>query len=238
MHNEKTGCIIPTEKRDIMKKLNGILWGVVFILLGVAILLNVTDVADIDLLFEGWWTLFIIVPCTIELITGEDRLGSLFGLGVGVALLLAAQDIIDFSLVWKLAVPAVFILIGVKIIFGSITAKKAKKIKMHGQSQAQHVAIFSGVEADYTAMEFTSADAVAVFGGAEIDLRNAVINGDIYINACSVFGGMDILLPENVEVKSSVVSIFGGTENKHRPLAAPHTLYLSGCCIFGGIDIK
>ena len=55
-----------------MKKLNGILWGAALIALGVIWVLNRTNVIDINLFFDGWWTLFIIVPCAIGLITERD----------------------------------------------------------------------------------------------------------------------------------------------------------------------
>ena len=45
-----------------MKKFSQILWGLAFIALGIILILNVTQVTDIDLFFDGWWTLFIIVP--------------------------------------------------------------------------------------------------------------------------------------------------------------------------------
>ncbi len=31
------------------------------------------------MLFDGWWTLFIIVPCAIGLITDRDKTGSIIG---------------------------------------------------------------------------------------------------------------------------------------------------------------
>lgn len=225
-----------------MKKINGILWGIVLIALGVVLALKFTNVLDFELFFEGWWSLFIIVPCTVELITGPERLGSLFGVGIGVALLLAAQEIITYDLVWKMAVPAVFVLIGIKIIIGCIFAKKrAEAVRSDPNGKPKHVAVFSGADVDYNGLEFTEADMIGVFGGVDCDLRGAVITGDIYINVCAVFGGVDIYLPPNVKVKSSTVSVFGGVENNSNPMpltSAEYTAYISGCCIFGGVEIK
>ena len=224
-----------------MKKLNGILWGVALVAVGVLLALKAADVIAFNLFFDGWWSLFIIVPCTIELISGEDRLGSVFGVGVGVALLLAAQDIITYKMVWKMAVPAVFILVGIKVILACIFAKKRVENRAKGlHGKPKHIAVFSGAEANYSGLEFHESDMVAVFGGVDCDLRNAVITGDIYINVCSVFGGVDIYLPPNVRVKTATVSVFGGVENSNPMSLMPseHTAYISGCCIFGGVEIK
>ena len=99
-----------------MKKLNSILWGAALIALGVIWVLNSTKVIDINLFFDGWWTLFIIVPCIGGLFTSRDKFGNAVGLAVGILLLLAARDVITYKIVWKLILTAVIILIGVKMI--------------------------------------------------------------------------------------------------------------------------
>ncbi|MBR2315613.1 MAG: hypothetical protein IKA56_03120, partial [Clostridia bacterium] len=80
-----------------MKKFSNILWGLLFIALGVIIGLNSFGVTDINLFFDGWWTLLIIIPCTIELFRSRDKTGNLIGIAVGIALLLACQDILTFD---------------------------------------------------------------------------------------------------------------------------------------------
>ena len=52
-------------------------------------------------------------------------------------------------------------------------------------------------------------------------------------------GGIDIILPKNVNVKSNAVGIFGGVENKNYTVpGAEATVYITGAAIFGGVDIK
>ncbi len=103
-----------------------------------------------------------------------------------------------------------------------------------------HRAIFSGCETNYTGKEFFGAELTAVFGGVDCDLRGAIIKNDCHIDATAAFGGIEILLPENVNLEIHSTSIFGGTENK-RPVIhiknAP-TVYVEVLAIFGGVDIK
>lgn len=73
-----------------MKKASGWLWGGVLVILGVILGINALGIAKIDIFFPGWWTLFIIVPCLISLFTSEHKGGALFGLLLGVALLLGS----------------------------------------------------------------------------------------------------------------------------------------------------
>ena len=74
-------------------KLSNILWGLVLILIGIIFGLNALDIADINIFFDGWWTLFIIVPCFIDLFKDRDKSGNIIGLIIGICLLLGCQNI-------------------------------------------------------------------------------------------------------------------------------------------------
>ncbi len=55
---------------------------------------------------------------------------------------------------------------------------------------------------------------MAVFGGVDLNLKDARIYHDVVINVTSVFGGGEILVPPNVKVKVSSLPIFGGVSNR------------------------
>ena len=82
-----------------MKNLRRAIWGLIFVAAAVVIALNSFNIIDFNIFFEGWWTLFIIVPSFIELITDKDKGGSIFGLCLGIFLLLCARDILDFNII-------------------------------------------------------------------------------------------------------------------------------------------
>ena len=84
-----------------MKKFKSIIWGVVLVAVGVIVALNALDITDIDIFFDGWWTLFIIIPCFIGLFTSKDKYSNVLGLAAGVFLLLCCQDILEFSMLWR-----------------------------------------------------------------------------------------------------------------------------------------
>ena len=72
-----------------MSNLSKILWGIVFIVIGIIIGLNALGVTNINIFFDGWWTLFIIIPCLIGLFDNdsEGKTGNLIGIVIGVILL-------------------------------------------------------------------------------------------------------------------------------------------------------
>ena len=73
-----------------------------------------------------------------------------------------------------------------------------------------------------------------------MDLRMAVIERDIRIDATAVCGGIDILVPSNVMVRVMSVPVLGGVSNKApAPTEIPcHTLYINATCVFGGVTVK
>lgn len=76
-----------------MKKIENTVIGLILIIIGVIIGLNAFHITNIDLFFDGWWTLFIIVPCFFGLFKDQDKTGNIIGLIVGIYLLLYCQVI-------------------------------------------------------------------------------------------------------------------------------------------------
>ena len=225
-----------------MKKISNLLWGLVFIVVGVIIGLNALDITNINIFFDGWWTLFIIVPCFIGLFRDEDKSGNLIGLVIGVCLLLGCIDIVEFSIIWKLMVPTILVMIGLSFIFKDTIDSKVKKEikKLNKTDTKEYCSCFSGQTIDFNNEEFAGCTISAIFGGVKCDLKNAIIKNDVVINATSIFGGITIYVPENVNVKISSTSIFGGVsdERKNKTKNNEYTIYINTTSMFGGIEIK
>lgn len=227
-----------------MKRSRNILWGLLLIIVGIIWGLNACNITQIDIFFDGWWTLFIIVPCVIGLFTERDKIGNLIGVIIGIALLMSCQGWLDWDLLWKLAVPFILVVVGLKMIFKDHFNRKAKevaeKMSSRGGVRKEYCATFSGQKLNFAGEKFEGADLTAVFGGVDCDLRQAVIEEDVVVNICSVFGGVDLFVPSNVNVKVSSTCIFGGISDKRAVKAANNevTVYINATCMFGGADIK
>lgn len=251
-----------------MKKRNGVVVGLIFILIGLLYAGRALDLFHFSIFFPGWWTLFIIVPCSYALTRkNEDKTGPVIGLVIGLCFLINAQDIdfhIDF---WPMAVAAVCILIGWQLIFPQ---KKKKQKQVEYQEYAYNTAdntttgdsfnkenrytnstngyinvstAFNGKDIRVDNECFTGADISVVFGGVDLNLKNAIISEDVYINVSAVLGGIDIYVPANVRVVTDgCTTILGGIDvntsyvNYHA--ADSPRLFITGSCILGGIDIN
>ena len=225
-----------------MKKVNNILWGIVLIAIGALFALNALNITNIDIFFDGWWTLFIIVPCAVGLFTEREKTGNIIGIAIGIFLLLCCQGVLSFSMLWKLLLPAIIVIVGLKMVFNGIFGNKANeiiaKIKQNGGDTKVCCATFSGCKLNCDGEVFEGAELTAVFGGVDCNLKNAIIEKDCAIQVSAIFGGIDILVPDNVNVKVSSNCIFGGISNKTALHKEAPTIYVSGTCMFGGVEIK
>ncbi|NLC87684.1 MAG: cell wall-active antibiotics response protein [Clostridiaceae bacterium] len=227
-----------------MKKFGNILWGLVFIVIGVIFACNALEITNINIFFDGWWTMFIIVPCFIGIFKEDEKTGNIIGLIVGVVLLTCCQGYLDFNTAWKLFVPGILIIIGLSFLFrdviGGKVSSEIKKLNKNKTENNEYCAAFAGQDINFNGQEFNGADLTAVFGGVKCDLKQSIITSDQVINACSVFGGIELYLPENVQVKIKSTPIFGGVTNKNSYTVnnGEHTIYINATCIFGGVEIK
>lgn len=221
-------------------RLSNILWGIFWIALGIGIAGNVMNLWDFRIFFTGWWTLFIIVPCCISIIRNGLGNGSTIGLVIGILLLLSSRGMIEYALLRKLLVPIILILIGFNMILRNIFhGSRRTKIDIPYEGIGEYASTFSSQTIRIPNEPFYGTEINAVFGSLVLDLRNAIITKNIVIDATAVFGGIDILVPENVKVKISSTSLFGGVDCKRRNNGSDvPIIYVDATCMFGGVDIK
>ena len=230
-----------------MKKVSPIIWGIAVIALGVIFGGNALGWFDFNIFFDGWWALFIIIPSAISLITEKEKLSSLGFLAAGVILLLAAQDVFSYDVAWKVILAVFLIMIGLTIIIKSLFhSNKDKEVekKIHeledDKKMDSQVAVFSGNDRVYNEEVFHGTNLLAVFGGVDVDLRKAKFEKDTVIKAFCLFGGIDIKLPEDVQVQIKSGFIFGGISDDRKSVSTKgkYTIYIDAAGGFGGVSIN
>jgi predicted membrane protein len=105
-------------------------------------------------------------------------------------------------------------------------------------------AIFGGVKRNIITKKFKGGDVTSVFGGSEINLSQADIEGKAVLDVTALFGGSKIIVPSNWQINSEdVTAIFGSLDDK-RAIIANQTpdpnkiLVITGTVMFGGIDLR
>ncbi|MGW2397943.1 DUF1707 SHOCT-like domain-containing protein [Kitasatospora sp. NPDC001664] len=103
------------------------------------------------------------------------------------------------------------------------------------------VAIFGGAARKGRWRVGSHLRAVALFGGVDIDLTDAVFESpEVEIEVFAMFGGVDVKVPENVSLHGSGLGLFGGFDVKEQTVADPYApvVRVKGAAIFGGCSAK
>ncbi len=103
--------------------------------------------------------------------------------------------------------------------------------------------VFSGVVKKVVSKNFQGGHISCVFGGAEIDLSQADMSGQILLKLEAVFGGIKLIVPPHWAIQNEIEGVFHGVDDKRRfnPDASINpgkVLVLKGSAVFGGIEIK
>ncbi len=110
-----------------------------------------------------------------------------------------------------------------------------------GGSNSNMLAVFGGFERKGAWTVPAEMKATCVFGGGALDMTTAVFTSrTTTITAVCVFGGLEIKVPEGVEVQAEgLTAIFGGHSlpKTNAPAGSP-VLIIKGAAVFGGIDVK
>ncbi|MDN3658071.1 DUF5668 domain-containing protein [Ferruginibacter paludis] len=103
--------------------------------------------------------------------------------------------------------------------------------------------VFSGVVKNIVSKNFQGGRISCVFGGAEIDLSQADINGTVILKLEAVFGGVKLVIPPHWSVQNDIEGVFHGIDDKRRfnpdaTINPGKILILKGSAVFGGVEIR
>jgi predicted membrane protein len=136
---------------------------------------------------------------------------------------------------------------GLLIILGLWVLLRHARTRVETVSDADSVdqwTMFGGIEQSLTTQHFTGGTVTVVFGGVELDFRQAALaDGDVTLNLTAMFGGIEVRVPETWQVTVGGTAILGGVEDKTRTaspekLASGSHLRIRTIAIFGGIEIS
>jgi predicted membrane protein len=228
--------------------------GVLLIFAGGLLLLDMLDLVSLNLRYYliSWKTLLIF----IGLITLSNRENRTTGwILIGLGLLFWLPELMDYrvrlsTIFW----PAVLIGVGLVIItrrdqFNRESAHRIRsafegsnKDHVNAEDTIDEMAIFGGGNTRITSSNFKGGKITAIFGGSDIHLMKSTPSAEgCVIDTFILFGGSNLIVPDDWQVKSEVVSIFGGYTDK-RVLPASNNpeklIIIKGVVLFGGLELK
>lgn len=218
------------------EKWKKILLAITLIVLGIIVGLNSLEITSINIFFDGWWTLIIIIPSLIGVIDDKDT-GSLVMLLVGILLLLNARGIFVLNVLWKLIIPIILVFMGINVLRNDVFSKSAKKIE-NVNKKAVYNASFS-TKNNVVKEDVEALSVEAIFGENTIDLRNIEIKEDIYIKALAMFGEVKIITPKDQSIKLNANKFFGSVQNNNKNIVDENKkiININASAIFGEVDI-
>lgn len=145
---------------------------------------------------------------------------------------------------WMVIFPVTLVLSGGKWEWrGHVHRARRTGQETVSADQPNITAIFSGASRRISSRSFKGAKLTAIFGGIQLDLREAIIEtSPAILDVTAVFGGVGIKVPRDWSVEFQTSAVLGGIGDERKqgePAsgAAPHLL-ITGTAVFGGVSVK
>jgi predicted membrane protein len=137
--------------------------------------------------------------------------------------------------------PLLILLLGVRLVWGAVGHRAQRGPLPEGTARLSAFAMLGGSEHKSNAADFQGGDATAILGGCKIDLRQAgVKTGPAVLDVFAMWGGIEILVPNDWTVVVQGTPIMGAFEDKSTPVreGSGPRLVIKGVVIMGGVEIK
>lgn len=229
-------------------------FGFILLLLGLVMILYRADIINYEVYdFLLSWKMFLIALGALVFFSGNRGAGIVV-MGIGAFFMI--PDIFDeYIEIRRFFWPAILLLIGIMFMFGSNKSKKFREnMRIHhdghiGSTQVSNdffdeFVVFGGREINMSTSNLLGGRSTAIFGGAEVDLRQCQISPQgCSIELTTMFGGNVLKVPNDWTVLNKVTTIFGGYSDLRikDPSYSPtpsKTIVLTGVCIFGGTEVR
>lgn len=221
--------------------------GSVLVILGIGALVGQLTTFDFGSFISDWWPMLLVLVGVIQLTTRSAPVaGALVVIAAGLVLEAGALELLPVGF-WELFWPVILIAIGASLLLPRAFGRQG----LVGSADTVHYfAAFGGREDRLTSTAFQGGTITALFGGVELDLRDATLAAaGAAMDVTAAFGGVNIYVPQDWVIEISGIPLFGGWSNKtltHRkdtpsaPIADANrkTLKIKAFVAFGGFEVK
>lgn len=222
---------------------SSVLMGALLVVVGTVLLFERMNLLPTDLV-RHFWPLFWMVFGGSLLVGNRSPFGKAFGVFLillGGGLELEKLGYLQFRLrdLW----PVQLIALGGFMLWRALSPSSFNAARgVAGAARISEFAMFGGSDLRVTSHAFEGGDLTAIFGGHEIDLREAQMAGpSAEIQADAFCGGVSLRVPQSWRVTVDGPAIFGGIESKTLTPPegenAPH-LIVKAFAMLGGVEVK
>jgi predicted membrane protein len=223
----------------------GLVFGIVILALGVILLLDRQGIIQAGDIFPFFWPAVFLAAGLFKLVQSSCASGRVWGgilTAAGILLLLDRLGYVrvSFHALW----PLILIGIGLMLVWRTLEGRSGRGLPFKPVGVVNAFAAFGGGDLKSDTKDFQGGDVFAVFGGYNIDLRNASMQAaEAVLDANAVFGGVEIRVPLSWSVSIHGLPLLGGyTDETVHPKSEDggeaKRLIVRGLSMFGGVVVK
>jgi predicted membrane protein len=140
--------------------------------------------------------------------------------------------------------PMLVVAVGILIVIKALKQTRGVPPELaRSEDFLQGTAIFGGFKRRVLTQAFKGGELTAIFGGYELDLRQASLEaGQARIDVFVLFGGGEIRVPDGWEIANRATAIAGAlndsTHHGPNPPEGRPRLIITGLILFGGTEVK
>lgn len=227
-----------------------IVFGLGVIGIGALALLDNLDAFGMPLL-RTFWPLALVLWGLGRIVWPRHAASWLFGaILITVGSVMTAQNLGMLHIELRQWWPVFIILAGLSILLRGLFPHRHRGLPRQGcgdtPSTLEHgerVAIdasFSAVRQQNDSRSFKGGRIDVTFGGVELDLRQAVMDGpEAVLELSSRFSGIELRVPRDWQIVVDIAPTLGGVQDRTVPPMNPtQRLVLRGDTMFGGVEIR
>ena len=215
--------------------------GLILIVLAFLIFFDNLGIHIFSTILRNWPLALIIIG--IAMLVGPNKkkqsTGPYILIIIGTLFFLGQYRLFHYH--WNaLIFPLILLAVGVYVLRPYITQAQSNGIP---ENRIEIFSILGGGEFNTRSENLKGGHAICILGGAEIDVREADMEGETMLITCLAFmGGVHIKVPLHWQVNVQAVPLLGGVSNKTSCMAEKlqmpkKSLSITGLAVMGGIEV-
>jgi len=193
-----------------------------------------------------YWPIALVLVGAAKVIRAGSvprTIGGAVWLVVGAWLLANSLGILRVT-VWQAAStywPVLLVVLGLSIVRQTLSRRREGDRAMDYSDELHVMAILGGNKGSSGSHQFRGGELTAILGGVDLDLTHArLANGRAVLDVFTMWGGLELRLPEGWIVENQMVVALGGYEDRTRPVGSADAprLVLRGTTLMGGIEVR